>query len=117
MRLRFVIGFFLVACAIAHSQSVPSRITASSVWTLPDSFITSAHAACDKSSDVGECSIDQMTKAGASKDAVAFTRELYKRSHGEVGMMMGFQAVGPVDFAWIAYPLRQYELWAAAGQW
>ena len=47
-----------------------------------------------------------MAKAGASADAVSFTRELYKQSGGDVGIMTGFQAVGPVDFAWISYPLR-----------
>ena len=47
-----------------------------------------------------------MAKAGASADAVSFTRELYKQSGGEVGIMTGFQPVGPVDFAWITYPLR-----------
>ena len=67
-----------------------------------------AHAACDKSAPAGfaECVIDQMAKAGASADAVSFTRALYKQSGGDVGIMTGFQAVGPVDFAWITYPLR-----------
>ena len=67
-----------------------------------------AHAACDKSASPGiaECFITQMTKAGAPADAVNFTRELYKQSHGDVGVMTGFQPVSPVDFAWITYPLR-----------
>ncbi|MGH9642667.1 MAG: hypothetical protein ACRD3Q_09590, partial [Terriglobales bacterium] len=71
-------------------------------------FIAGAHAACDKSAQSGfaECFIVQMTKAGASADAVSFTRELYKQSQGEVGIMTGLQPVGPVDIAWITYPLR-----------
>ena len=115
MRLRFVTGFFIVACAITQSQSVPARITASAVWTVPDSFVSNAHAACDKSPDVGACFIDQMAKAGASGDALGFARELYKQSHGEVGMMTGFQAVSPVDFAWI----RSFGLIriTGCGQW
>jgi len=78
------------------------------VWQFPPEFITGAHAACDKSAPSGlaECFMAQMAKAGASADAVSFTRELYKQSHGDLGIMTGFQPVGPVDIAWITYPLR-----------
>ena len=38
--------------------------------------------------------------------SVAFTRELYKVSGGDVGILYGFHQVGPVDIAWINYPLR-----------
>ena len=37
---------------------------------------------------------------------VDFTRDLYKQSHGEFGIMTGFHPEGPVAFAWITYPLR-----------
>lgn len=104
--LRFLLAVCLAGCALAQSQSDPGKIGASAVWQIPQQFFGNAHAACDKSSDIGECVINQMAKAGASADAVAFTRELYKQSHGEVGIMTGFQAVGPADFAWITYPLR-----------
>jgi len=47
-----------------------------------------------------------MSKAGAPADAVSFTRDVYKQSSGEVGIMAGFHKVGPVDIAWVNYPLR-----------
>jgi hypothetical protein len=50
--------------------------------------------------------IAQMTQAGAPTAAVSFTRELFKQSHGEFGVMTGFQGGSPVAFAWINYPLR-----------
>jgi len=85
----------------------PPRITSSAVWQLPPRFVANAHATCDKLlADFGACFIDQMEKAGAPPAAVAFTRELYKFNHGDVGIMGGFQPVGPVDIAWINYPLR-----------
>ena len=60
-----------------------------------------------------------MSKAGAPAAAVTFTRDLYKESHGEFGIMTGFQAhEGPVSFAWITYPLRantNYGLWFVNG--
>ena len=45
---------------------------------------------CDKvtpSAKFSDCVINQMSKAGASADAVNFTRELYKQTGGEVGII------------------------------
>jgi hypothetical protein len=99
---------FVPPVAAAPAPELPAKIGTSAVWQFPPEFITGAHAACDKSAPSGlaECFMGQMTKAGASADAVSFTRELYKQSHGDVGIMTGFQPVGPVDIAWITYPLR-----------
>jgi hypothetical protein len=96
------------AAAAPPAPELPAKIGTSAVWQFPPEFITGTHAACDKSAPSGfaECLIGQMAKAGASADAVTFTRELYKQSHGDVGIMTGFQPVGPVDIAWITYPLR-----------
>jgi hypothetical protein len=103
---RLLVIAYLTGCMIVHSQAVPTKIGASAVWQIPQQFLSATHSICDKSANVSECMIDQMAKAGASNDAVSFARELYKQNHGEVGVMTGFQAVGPVDFAWITYPLR-----------
>ena len=51
------------------------------------------------------CLIEQMSKAGASAQAVHFSRELYHLT-GEVGILSSFDKVGPVDIAWVTYPLR-----------
>jgi hypothetical protein len=110
----FAATLFAAGCVIASvaakaaDSSLPAKVGASAVWQLPEQFVTLAHASCDKSAGPGmaECLIDRMAKAGASADAVSFTRELYKQSHGEVGIMTGLQPVGPVDIAWITYPLR-----------
>ena len=96
---------FAVSLA-AQATTPPAKITASAVWQLPAQFMTAAHAACDQSSAHVECMIGQMAKNGAPEDAVRFTRELYKQSHGEFGIMSGFHDEGPVAFAWITYPLR-----------
>jgi hypothetical protein len=53
-----------------------------------------------------DCVINQMPKAGAPAAAVSFTRELYKQTGGELGIMAGFHKVGPVDIVWVQYPLR-----------
>ncbi len=110
----FFRALWIAGCSvgsIALVLAVPkpaAKIGASAVWHMPDQFMASAHTACDKSAPSGfsQCVINQMAKAGASADAVAFTRELYKESRGDVGVMTGLQPVGPVDIAWITYPLR-----------
>ena len=86
----------------------PTKVSDSAVWQIPPQFMATAHAACDKSSSSGpvKCMIAQMQKAGAPAAVVNFTRELYKQSHGEFGIMTGFQPEGLVAFAWITYPLR-----------
>jgi hypothetical protein len=107
---RFCLLFVvLLLTSIAFAQSQTQSIGASAVWKPGSDFLTKAHAACDKvtpSLKFSGCVIDQMSKAGAPADAVSFTRELYKQSSGEVGIMAGFHKVGPVDIAWVNYPLR-----------
>jgi hypothetical protein len=98
----------LYASAVFAQSNSPS-IGQSAVWQPPSTFITSAQTACEKVSPslkFNECVINQMPKAGASADAVTFTRELYKELGGEVGIMGSFSKVGPVDIAWVTYPLR-----------
>jgi hypothetical protein len=97
----------LAACLTAQSKRPLGKFEATAVWQIPPQFITAAHAACDQFlASTAECMIVQMAKAGASADAVRFTRELYKESHGELGIMTGFQDEGTVAFAWVTYPLR-----------
>lgn len=98
----------LAACFAPLSQAAPAKVTASTVWQVSPQFIAALHAACDQSLQAGgsQCLMDQMTKAGAPAAAVSFARELYKQSHGDFGIMTGFQDQPPVAFAWITYPLR-----------
>ena len=110
--MRYVFQVVAILCVavsmMAQSKLPPANISDSSVWQLPAQFMAAAHAACDQSSSPheAECMIGQMAKAGAPADAVKFTRELYKESHGEFGIMTGFHDEDPVALAWISYPLR-----------
>jgi hypothetical protein len=93
---------------MSQAAQHPAAITSSAVWQIPTTFMATAHAACDPkaSSALVECMIGQMNKACAPPDSVNFTRELYKQSQEDFGIMTGFQDEGPVAFAWITYPLR-----------
>jgi hypothetical protein len=110
MRYACMLLVSLFACGSWTPQSRPSstKIGNSAIWQLPAQFMTTAHAVCQQSSgsNYADCVIGQMAKAGARADAVQFTRELYKQSRGEFGVMTGFQDEGLVAFAWITYPLR-----------
>ena len=107
MKRFFSLLAIIALASPSFGQSV--NIGSSAVWQPTGDFLANAHAACDKvtpSLKFSECVINQMSKAGARADAVSFTRELYKQTSGEVGIMTGFHAVGPVDIAWVTYPLR-----------
>jgi|ERR1035438_4574816 hypothetical protein len=92
-------------------KPVMGRIASTAVWQIPSTFLAAANKACAIASSgpskFDECFINQMSKAGASPAAVAFTRMLQKQS-GDVGIMSGFSrtTVGPVDVAFVVYPLR-----------
>jgi hypothetical protein len=96
------------ASELPLQKPLMGRITATSVWQIPATFLAAAHKACDSAPppSFAECFINQMSKSGASPAAVTFTRMLQKQSGGDVGIMSGFNKVGPVDVAFVAYPLR-----------
>jgi hypothetical protein len=106
MRNLYLAIILIAGCLSAASQTAPAKITASAVWQVSSQFLITARAACEKSPGDVNCMIDQMTKAGAPPDAVAFTRQLYQQSHGDFGVMTSFQAQSPVSIACITYPLR-----------
>ena len=98
----------LAAALSAEGKQRQAKIGASAVWQIPSQFMSTAHSACDQSTSsiLIDCMTREMVKAGAPADTVSFTRELYKQSDGEFGIMTGFHDEGPVAFAWITYPLR-----------
>jgi len=102
----------LLAQGMAASPPPPpstGKITAAAIWQPPQDFLSKAHSVCDKSMSAvsfPECFMNQIAVAGASSEAVAFTRMLYAQSDGQVGIMSAFQSFGKVDAAQVFYPLR-----------
>jgi len=103
--LRSVLAIFCIATSVAAAQDRSSKFGPSAVWQATPQFLAMAPAAC-KTAKSSDCLIGQMAKAGAPADAVSFSRELSKHSHGEFGIMTGYQNQAPVAFAWVNYPLR-----------
>jgi hypothetical protein len=120
MRKALIFLAVVILTAFGFAQSTGGNITAASVWKPGSSFVATARAACGKPSGsaLGDCLISQMTKAGAPASAVQFSREVLKLS-GEVGILSGFNKVGPVDVAFATYPFRanpSYGLFLVNGQ-
>jgi len=100
------------ASLAANPASGPLKIGPAAVWQIPSDFITNAHTACDKytAPKFGDCFIAQMSKAGASSDAIQAAK-MITQSTGDVGMVTAFQKAGPVDLARVEYPLRANDNW------
>jgi len=100
------LGCSAAVCAQNTSQQ---NIGPSAVWKLPDALRITILKKCGDATQppsFAQCFISQMAQGGAPAAAVSFTRELYKASGGEVGILYGFHQVGPVDIGWVSYPLR-----------
>jgi hypothetical protein len=109
MSKAFLVAVVFVLCAVCVSQTGPGKYGPTAVWHPGPSFAQTTHAACDKSqsnaASYSACFASQMQKAGAPAEAVAFSRAL-AHAGGEAGYMSSFNKVGPVDIAWVTYPLR-----------
>jgi|HubBroStandDraft_1064217.scaffolds.fasta_scaffold257246_1 hypothetical protein len=129
--LAFVVVLALVSMLAAHSVGqngksssrkvtaapLTQRISSSAIWLPGTDFLKSAHAACDRNSSdpPALCLIREMAKAGAPSEAVQFSRQLYRENGSEFGVMLRFQALGPVDMAKVFYPQRDVEYKYAVG--
>ena len=110
--MRRSLSFVAVIVFASHcfAQSKPSAIVASDAWEPPETFLANTRKICGASPQDRkylDCFTAQMSRAGAPVAAVNFTREFYKENHGDVGVMTGFNRVGPVDIAWVLYPTHQ----------
>ncbi len=77
----------------------------SAVWHAPADFRSKALAACEnRGGAFGQCFTDQMKAAGASPEALAFTRLI----NGD-GYIQAFRPVGIVGVAAVVYPFRANE--------
>jgi hypothetical protein len=113
-RLTFLLITLNIVCSVcataqgsSASADAGTKYGASAVWALSPEFLPSAHAACDSAGNekVANCFIEQMTKAGAPADAVAFTRDLYSHT-GQFGVMGAIKDYPPVALSWVVFPLR-----------
>lgn len=106
-------GLFLCACSFvsaanqpAGTQSSTERIGPEAVWGPGMSIMQDIRQQCSSASGqhFGECFASGMQKAGASPQAVAFTRLT-----GNTGYVRDFRKVGPVDVVYVNFPFRANE--------
>lgn len=86
----------------ADTQKYPP-VTAKAVWDAGAQAIQKARAACANQSypALGACFAEQMKRAGATPEALAFMKRLHDEAY-----LAKFQDTGRVSIAWVVYPYR-----------
>jgi hypothetical protein len=105
LALLVVLNLFVFA-----SQAQDAPIDARAVWHPGAQFMHKVRERCASAASAryGECLIEQMPAAGASPQAVAFSRRLLRES-GQTGWLRGVHPAGPVTVAAVEFPLRANE--------
>ena len=113
-----VIGFLLIAsCAFAQDASRPgsvAKIGSSSVWQVPPDFFRNAQTTCQKGAgpmSFPACFMNQIASS-APPAAASFSRMLFEKDNGNVGMMTAYKDYGSVGAAQVIYPLRANDNYA-----
>jgi hypothetical protein len=107
------ISVALAVSMLAASAAIPARaadtesypaVTSRAVWQADSETLQKARAAClngAQSKNVNDCFAQQMQKAGASTEAIAFMKRLHNDAY-----LAKFEDTGRVSIAWIMYPFR-----------
>jgi predicted secreted protein len=115
-RFLSVVTVFLFFCAIARAQapakSSPAgkpHITEAAVWNPPPDLIAAVRAKCGEGNPdpIESCFLTEMKSAGASPEAIAFSKSLAATG---VIYLRAFRKVARVDVAYIQYAFRANEL-------
>jgi len=103
-----LLSAFGVAPAVsqtAETQSPAGKIGPEAVWGPGMSIMQDIRQQCATAGQhFGECFVNGMQKAGASPQAVVFTRLT-----DNTGYARDFRQVGPVDVAYVNFPYRANE--------
>lgn len=113
-------AFVCVGLGLARSQNQKAahkpaeytrRINQTALWQPGMQYVPALHQACDKMHypQFGECYFEVMQRAGASREAVAFSRRLANQCNGMLAFMRGFRNTGRVDVAYAVCPFRANE--------
>lgn len=91
------------ACAQTPDSKPAPTVSAQAVWRPDTNTLEQARAACAKTAypELEHCFVQQMQKAGASQEAIAFMHEMHNDAY-----LAKFQETGRVSIAWIIYPYR-----------
>src|ERR1700722_3607944 len=93
----------------ASSQISTPNVTPEVVWNPSPEILAAIREECGEGDpgNLNECFLAEMRAAGASEQALAFTK-----ANADNGLLYAraFRNVGPVDIAYIQYPFRANEL-------
>lgn len=97
----------LAVSAVVFGQTPVSKpspaVSAQAVWQPDATILKNARATCASTGypQLGSCFAQQMQKAGASPEAIAFMHEMHNDAY-----LAKFQDTGRVSIAWAIYPYR-----------
>lgn len=102
--LMVLAGFCVQWVQVTHSaESNSESVTAGAAWNPSPGALRQVRMSCTNLGfpALGECFARNMQRAGASTEAVAFTRSI-----GNEGYLHAFVPSGRVDMAFVTYPFR-----------
>ena len=80
-------------------------VTRNAVWNPKDNTVQSIHQSCaNQGTKFANCFVNEMQQAGASNQAIAFTRSI-----NNMGYVQAFRPVGKVSIAAVTMPFRANE--------
>ena len=101
--LPVVLVGFCVQWVTHSAESNSNTVTADAAWNPSPAALQQVRQSCTNLSfpELGECFARNMQRAGASTEAVTFTRSI-----GNEGYLHVFVPAGRVDMAFVTYPFR-----------
>jgi predicted secreted protein len=79
------------------------------IWTPGLDLVGAVRAACEARETTPDCFLEEAGRAGAPPAALAFSRQLFAASGGQVGLLRHLGEEGRVSVARVEYPLRANE--------
>src|SRR3954471_2287657 len=106
MQLHKLTTAFLLcfSTGLANAQTPSPKISQAAEWQPDVKVFQSMATQCMNSPNQDECKAKAMQQAGASAQAIAFSRLT-----GYDGFMRSYRKIGPVDMAYVTFPLRANE--------
>src|SRR5262249_8941855 len=96
---------YVVFLEVEASDESDEQIGASAVWSPEDTQLKEINQACGASGEnYSQCFAEQMARAGASPEAVAFTQTFSQQNQGMVAFLRDFRPVDAVDVGYASFP-------------
>jgi hypothetical protein len=102
--LIIALASYVVFLEVEASDESDEQVSASAVWAPEDAQLQEINQACRAASqNYSQCFVEEMTRAGASSEAVAFTQS-FSQQKGMIAFLKDFRPVDAVDVGYAFFP-------------